>query len=172
MPAYTTFAAWWVLSRFWNSESDKTPVIWQSFWIRCNTCRDLQSKRPSSCRETDRVISHYVEMPFPQEFKDALIIQLFKRKGNPHVCDNHRGISLLSIAGKILARVLLHRLNEYLEHSGLLPESQCGFRKDRRTTDMIFTTRHWEKCQEQNMDLYMTIVDLTKACDTVSHGEV
>ena len=39
----------------------------------------------------------------PQEFKDATIIHLFKRKGNPQVCDNHRGISLLSIVGKILA---------------------------------------------------------------------
>ena len=38
----------------------------------------------------------------PQDFKDATIIYLFKRKGNPQVCDNHRGISLLSIAGKIL----------------------------------------------------------------------
>ena len=31
----------------------------------------------------------------PQEFKDASIIHLFKRKGNPQLCDNHRGISLL-----------------------------------------------------------------------------
>ena len=106
----------------------------------------------------------------PQEFKDATIIHLFKRKGNPQVCDNHRGIYLLSIAGKILARVLLNRLNEHLEQSELLPESQCGFRKDRGTIDMIFTTRQLqEKCQEQNMDLYMTFVDLTKAFDTVSH---
>ena len=106
----------------------------------------------------------------PQEFKDATIIHLFKRKGNPQVCDNHLGISLLSIAGTILARVLLNRLNEHLEQPGLLPESQCGFRKDRGTIDMIFTARQrQEKCQEQNVDLYMTFVDLTKAFDTVSH---
>ena len=37
------------------------PVIWQGSRIRCNTCRDLQSRRSSSCRETDRVFSHYVE---------------------------------------------------------------------------------------------------------------
>ena len=104
----------------------------------------------------------------PQEFKDATI-HLFKRKGNPQVCDNHRGISLLSIAGKILARVLLNRLNEHLVRSGILPESQCGFRKNRGTIDMIFTARQLqEKCQEQNVDLYMTFVDLTKAFDTVS----
>ena len=104
----------------------------------------------------------------PQEFKDASIIHLFKRKGNPQLCDNHRGIFLLSIARKFLARVLLNRLNERLEQSGLQPESQCGFRKDRRTIDMIFTARQLqEKCQEQSMDLYMTFVDLTKAFDTV-----
>ena len=35
---------------------------------------------------------------------------------------------------------------------------------------MIFTARQLqEKCQEQNVDLYMTFVDLTKAFDTVSH---
>ena len=34
---------------------------------------------------------------------------------------------------------------------------------------MIFTARQLqEKCQEQNIDLYMTFVDLTKAFDTVS----
>ena len=44
----------------------------------------------------------------PQEFQVASVIHLFKRKGNPKLCDNHRGISLLSIAGKILARILLN----------------------------------------------------------------
>ena len=60
----------------------------------------------------------------PQEFRDATIVHIYKRKGNRQSCDNHRGISLLSIAGKILARVLLNRLLE----QGILPESQCGFR--------------------------------------------
>ena len=105
----------------------------------------------------------------PQEFKDATIIHLFKRNGTPQVCDHHRGVSLLSIAGKILARVLLNRLNVQLEWSGLLPESQCGIRKNIGTIDMIFTARQLQaKCQEQNVDLYMTFVDLTKAFDTVS----
>ena len=34
---------------------------------------------------------------------------------------------------------------------------------------MIFTARQLqEKCQEQNVDLYITFVDLSKAFDTVS----
>ena len=62
----------------------------------------------------------------PQDFKDASIIHLYKHKGNCQACDNHHGISLLSITGKALARVLLNHLIVHLER-GLLPESQCGF---------------------------------------------
>ncbi|CAJ0940211.1 unnamed protein product [Ranitomeya imitator] len=103
----------------------------------------------------------------PQQMKDASIIHIYKRKGNRQSCDNHRGISLLSTAGKILARVLLNRLLHHLEQ-GLLPESQCGFRAKRGTVDMVFSAHQLqEKCQEQRQDLYVTFVDLTKAFDTV-----
>ncbi|BHF78810.1 hypothetical protein SprV_0602192500 [Sparganum proliferum] len=104
----------------------------------------------------------------PQDFKDATIVHLYKRKGNRQICDNHRGISLLNIAGKIFARILLNRLNNHLEQ-GLLPESQCGFRRHRGTTDMIFAARQLqEKCQEMRTHLYSTFVDLTKAFDTMN----
>ena len=106
--------------------------------------------------------------PVPQDFKDATIVHLYKRKGNRQACDNHRGISLLSIAGKVLVRVLLNGLIAHLE-KGLLPENQCGFRKEHGTIDMVFVARQLQdKCQEQNIDLYSTYVDLTKAFDTVS----
>ena len=101
-----------------------------------------------------------------KKFRDAIIIHLFKRKGNLQVCDSHRGVSLLSVAGKILARVQLNWLNEYLEQSGILPEIQCGFRKDRKTIGMIFTARQLqEKCHKQYLN--MTFVDLPKH-DTVN----
>nr|VZI03351.1 unnamed protein product [Spirometra erinaceieuropaei] len=104
----------------------------------------------------------------PQDFKDATIVHLYKRKGNRQVCDNHRGISLQNIAGKIFVRILLNRLNNHLEQ-GLLPESQCGFRRHRGTTDMILAARQLqEKCQEMRTHLYSTFVDLTKAFDTVN----
>ena len=112
---------------------------------------------------------HVEKGGYPTRLQGCYIIHLYKRKGNPQICDNHRGISLLSIAWKILAKILLNRLNAHLDQAGLIPESQCGFRKDRGTIDMIFTARQLqEKCQEQNVDIYLTFVDLTKAFDTVS----
>ncbi|VDM06211.1 unnamed protein product [Schistocephalus solidus] len=83
-----------------------------------------------------------------QDFKDVTILYLYKKKGNRQLCDNHRGISLLNLAGKIFARILLNRLNGHLEQ-GLLPVSQCGFRRHRGTTDMIFAAGQLqEKCPE------------------------
>ena len=104
----------------------------------------------------------------PQEFRDATIVHIYKHKGNRQCCDNHRRISLLSITGKILARILLNCLLDHLEQ-GLLPKSPSGFRAGRRTTDMIFAAHQLqEKCMEEQCDLYTTFVDLTKAFDTVS----
>ena len=102
----------------------------------------------------------------PQDWKDAQLITLFK-KGDRRLCGNYRGISLLSIPGKVFARVLLNRLSSYAEN--LLPEAQCGFRAGRGTVDMIFSLKQiQEKCVEQRMPLYMVFVDFTKAFDTVN----
>ena len=104
----------------------------------------------------------------PQEFKDANIIHLYKRKGDRACCDNHRGISLLDTAGKILAKIIAKRLSRGIGGS-ILPETQCDFRAGRSTVDMIFTARQiQEKCREQQRDLYLVFIDLTKAFDTVN----
>ena len=104
----------------------------------------------------------------PQDYKDACIKHLYKNKGVRNVCDNHRGISLLSIAGKILARLILNRIIKHLVDK-VCPESQCGFRSGRGTVDMIFSLRQVaEKVREKNQELYMVFVDLTKAFDTVN----
>ena len=102
----------------------------------------------------------------PQDIRTALIVVLYKNKGSKADCGNYRGISLLSIAGKIFARIILNRL--IAVSAANLPEAQCGFRPGRSTVDMIFTVRQvQEKCLEQNLDLYSMFIDLTKAFDTV-----
>ena len=89
------------------------------------------------------------------------------KTGTRNVCDNYRGISLLSIAGKILARVILNRIIKHVVDD-IYPESQCGFWSGLGTIDMIFSPRQVaEKVREKNQELYMVFVDLTKVFDTV-----
>ena len=93
----------------------------------------------------------------PADLRDATIVALYKNKGAKADCGNYRGISLLSIAGKTLARILLNRLIENISEDNL-PEAQCGFRPGRSTIDMVFTVRQiQEKCSEQQMDLYAVL---------------
>ena len=101
-----------------------------------------------------------------QAWKDAIIVNIYKN-GDRTECDNYRGISLLSAAGKIFARILLNR---HLSHIILevVPETKCGFRSNRNTVDMIFCLRQLhEKCREQDRPLYNVIVDFTKVQSTV-----
>ena len=52
---------------------------------------------------------------------------------------------------------------------GIIPESQCGFRPGRGTTDMSFALRQLqEKCRLHSEDLYLLFIDLTKAFDTIN----
>ncbi|VDL90943.1 unnamed protein product [Schistocephalus solidus] len=77
----------------------------------------------------------------PQDFKDATVVQLYKRKGNRQLCHNHRGIS--------------HR----------------GFRRYRGTSDKIFVARKLqEESQEMRTHRYTTFMDPMKAVGTVNRN--
>ena len=102
----------------------------------------------------------------PQDFKDGHIVTLFK-KNCRFTCGNYRGITLLSITGKLYARVILNRIWPTVERH--YPEAQCSFRGGRSTNDMMFALRQLiEKCHEQHQQLHLIFVDLVKAFDTVN----
>ncbi|KAM9332689.1 complement factor B-like [Pholidichthys leucotaenia] len=69
------------------------------------------------------------------------------------------------VAGKVLAQIMLTWVLTSVADI-VLPESQCGFRKDHSSTDMTFVLRLLqEKFREQHHDLYIGLIDLTKAFD-------
>jgi len=97
----------------------------------------------------------------PSGVRDANTVTIFK-KGDKDICSNYRGISLLSIASKLFARIHLNRLLTLAED--VLPESQFGFRPSRGTVDMIFFVQQLqEKSQEQQQALMFIFWDLKKA---------
>ena len=103
----------------------------------------------------------------PQDMRDSNIVTLYKNKGDRSDCNKYRGISLLSIVGKLFARVALKKLQVLAER--VYPEPQCGFRANRSTIDMVFSiTQLQEICREQRQPLFIVFVDLTKAFDLVS----
>ena len=75
----------------------------------------------------------------PQDMRDANIVTLYKNKGDRSDCKNYRVISLLSIVGKVFTRVALKRIQVLAAKD--YPESQCGFRVNRSTIDMILSLK-------------------------------
>ena len=57
------------------------------------------------------------------------------KKGNAKECSNYCTIALISHASKLMLKILLARLQQYLNHE--LPDVQAGFRKGRGTRDQI-----------------------------------
>ena len=61
----------------------------------------------------------------PTDWKRGLVVPLWKGKGDRQDCNNYRGVTLLSVPGKVFARIILNRVrHDMLEHQ--LPE-QSGF---------------------------------------------
>jgi hypothetical protein len=70
----------------------------------------------------------------PDQWKESLIVPIHKT-GDKTVCNNYRGISLLSTSYNILSNILLSRLSPYTDE--IIGDHQCGFRRNRSTTDQI-----------------------------------
>jgi hypothetical protein len=105
------------------------------------------------------------EEDVPADWKEGHLIKLPK-KGDLSNCSNYRGITLLSVPGKVFNRVLLERMRDNVDPQ--LRDEQAGFRKNRSCTDQIGTLRIIvEQSLEWNSPLYINFVDYEKAFDSV-----
>ena len=92
------------------------------------------SKIVSSC--TLSLLKYGRRKAFLQTSERQRSATYLKKEGDRADYSNYRRISLLRAAEKILARILLYRLQTVIV--GLLPESQAGSRAERSIVDMIF----------------------------------
>ena len=93
------------------------------------------------------------------------------KEGNAKQCSNYRTIALISHAGKEMFKILLARLQQYMNRE--LTDVQAGFRKGRGTRDQIAHI-HWviEKAREFQKNIYFCFIDYAKAFDYVDHNKL
>ena len=104
---------------------------------------------------------------FPDSWGDGFIIPLHK-KGSIENVENYRGITLLSVVGKLFTCILNTRLNEWAEKYHIYVEAQAGFRKGMSTLDNIFVLNSLiSHCVNENKKLYAAFIDFKKAFDFV-----
>ena len=71
---------------------------------------------------------------WPQLWKRSVFIPVPKKR-NDKECSNYCTVAFISHASKVIVKILLARLQQYMNHE--LPDVQAGFRKGRGTRDHI-----------------------------------
>ena len=88
----------------------------------------------------------------PTNWNLSIICPIHKT-GDIMECSNYRGVSLLNTAYKILSNILFARISPFTEN--IIGNYQCGFWKNRSTTNQIFTLRQiLEKTKEFGMETH------------------
>ncbi len=91
-------------------------------------------------------------------------LYLYKGKGDKFEYSSSRGISLLSVVGKVYGRVLVERIRCGTE--SMVGEEQSGFRKGRGCVDQVFVVRQvCEKYLRKGKEVFWALMNLEKAYD-------
>ena len=91
-----------------------------------------------------------------KDWQTCVIIPIYK-KDDRKERTNYRGISLISLPGKVYAKYLEIKFREIVELK--LKDGQCGFRPGHSITDQIFTLRQiFEKSWKYAKDFFASFV--------------
>ena len=108
------------------------------------------------------------EEQFPKDWKEGHLVKLPK-KGDLGNCNNYRGITLLSIPGKVFNTVILNRIKDAVDNT--LRDELAGFRKNRSCTDQIAALRIIiEQSHEWKSPLIINFIDYVKAFESIDRA--
>ena len=108
----------------------------------------------------------------PSDWLTANISAAFK-KGDWHLAENYRPISLTSVPCKILEHVICRHLLNHLENNKILTTLNHGFRSGYSCETQLLTTVHdFVTSFENNKQVDVAILDFSKAFDTVPHKKL
>ena len=112
--------------------------------------------RKGGDRLTDEVVRivQFMWVNGSETWEDSLrsgqVVPLYKGKGDRNNPNSYRGVCLLSLGSRIVARIVACRLKDWAEDMGLLDDNQAGFRSGRSTADV---TQVMMRMQEDAEDL-------------------
>ena len=106
----------------------------------------------------------------PDAWRMARVTPIFKQKGDKTDPSNYRPISLTSIACKILERIIVSQLQEYLSSNALNCQQQHGFMPKRSTaTNLLQCDDRIAQHLNNKTPCDVFMLDFTRAFDKVSH---
>ena len=110
------------------------------------------------------------EEKFPSDLKKAIITPLFKKGDRTHP-ENYRPISITISLSKIFDRLLRAQIVEFLLKNNVQSRTQFGFRSKISTMDaLVYSTENFRYLIEQNKYVTTSLLDLSKAFDSINHN--
>lgn len=108
----------------------------------------------------------------PAHFKHAVVEPLLKNKNlNPTVLSNFRPISKLPFLSKVLEKVVLSQLQDFLDQHGIHEKFQSGFKQLHSTeTALLKIFNDLILAVDSGHSAVLVLLDLTAAFDTVDHN--
>ncbi len=107
---------------------------------------------------------------FPSNMKTAKVIPIFKN-GDRHCFSNYRPISLLSQFSKILEKIFVRRIDNFIDKHKWLSDHQFGFRTNRSTSMAVLElVEEISSSMDKNEYTVGVFLDLKKAFDTIDYG--
>ena len=101
----------------------------------------------------------------PRNWREGLIVSLFKKEDTEDPV-NYRGITLLSVVGKLFCKIINNRLVQLLDKGRVLHEGQAGFRVNRSCMDNVFTLNELVQGRWEDKRTFAFFLDIQKY-DTV-----
>ena len=102
--------------------------------VRISYIREAEAGVRGRCVELGRRMFEEGAEQWDASLKVGGMVPLFK-KGDREDRNNYRGVVLLAMASRVLARVMAKRTAWWAERMGLLDENQARFRRGRSTAD-------------------------------------
>ena len=108
---------------------------------------------------------------FPDAWKTAEVVPIYKGKGSVSQASNYRPISLLSHLSKLTEKMACDQLSRYLSANNILFHGQYAYRPCHCTEDAVLDAVDWiSRNSERGEVSSITAADLSKAFDSVDHG--
>ncbi|KAM9977362.1 hypothetical protein ACTFIR_011224 [Dictyostelium discoideum] len=123
-----------------------------------------------------KLYNHFWNKSIPKDFKQGILITIYKNKGDPNNLDNYRPITLLNADYKIYSKIINNRILKFLNK--VISPFQTGFVPRRLLHDNIITlnsTIEIIKRQvntKEDIEPIITFYDFEKAFDSISHNAI
>ena len=108
---------------------------------------------------------------YPELWKLANVTPIHK-KGSKQLITNYRPVSLFTVCGKILERIILKHLCNYRVSYDLITKKQSDFRPGDSTVNQLLdliNDIHKSFDQRKSLEVRAVFLDISKVFDKVSH---